>query len=332
MKLTRVAVTFLGGVVSAVGMAESDTYLLLNSGVTVAEGGDYSTDASVTYGFNEQTWLSFSAAHAPAANGEDFDLATNGYDLSFGHEFDKLGFSLGAAWWGDRSELESLTYSAATYFKFKEWRFTLHAGRRDWEFTPEDLETLLNNLDAAIEQALRERLAERFPNADFDDLLALGLDLDTEVTGLGVGVDYTLNATLSFSLTHMQYDFSRDPGQTELTAELSRVTRTHAGQGLLARINQRLAVTFDGLGTEYKNGLYNFTTSFSTDIDLGENSLAVAYTQDKDAIDGSYLRSFSAAWIQALSPQFDIRFTLGASDTQTRGLTTFGGIGIYYFH
>ncbi|MGI9292548.1 MAG: hypothetical protein ACR2PS_01080 [Pseudomonadales bacterium] len=331
MKLI-VALTLSFSVLSAAAIAEADSYLLLYSGVTIAERGDYGADVSITYGFNEQSWLSFSAAHAPAADDEDFALATSGYDLSFGHEFDKLGFSLGVAWWGDRGELESLTYSGAAYFNLDKWRFTLHAKQRDWEFTPGDLEALLDELDAAIEQALREQFGERFPNADFDDLLTLELDLDTEVTGYGVGIDYTPNDRLSFNLTHMQYDFSRDPDQSELTAELRRVTRTDAGRNLLARINQRLAVAFDGLGTEYKNGLYDFTTSFSTDINVGENSLAFTYTQDKDAIDGSYLRSFSTDWIHALGAQFDLRFTLGASDTQARDLTAFGGIGIYYYH
>lgn len=331
MKLI-VALALCCSVLSALARAEADSYLLLYSGVTIAEEGDYGADVSITYGFNEQSWLSFSAAHAPAGDDEDFDLTTSGYDFAFGHEFNKLGFSLGASWWGDRGELESLTYSGSAYFKFKKWRFSLHANQRDWQFSPGDLEALLDDLDAALEQALREQFGENFPNTDFDDLLTLELDLDTEVTGYGLGIDYTPNDRLSFNLTHMQYDFSRDPNRSELTAELRRVTRTDAGQNLLARINQRLAVAFDGLGTEYKNGLYDFTTSFSTDISVGENSLAFTYSQDKDAIDGSYLRSFSTDWIQALSAQFDLRFTLGVSDTEARDLTAYGGIGIYYYH
>ncbi|MGI9287696.1 MAG: hypothetical protein ACR2P1_20090 [Pseudomonadales bacterium] len=331
MKLI-IALTLFFSILSAIANAESDSYLLLYGGATIAEEGDYGADVSITYGINKQSWLSFSAAHAPAVDNEDFALATSGYDLSIGQEFDKLGFNLGAAWWGKRGELESLTYSGSAYFKFKKWRFTMHANQRDSEFTPGDLEALLDDLDAVLEQALREQLGERFPNADFDDLLTLELDLDTEVTGYGLGIDYSPNDTLSFNLTHMHYDISRDRNQSELTAALNRTPRADAGQNLLARINQQLAVAFDGLGTEYKIGLYDYTTSFSTDINIGENSLAFTYTQDKDAIDGSYLRNFSTDWIQAVSAQIDLRFTLGVSDTEARDLTAYGGIGIYYYH
>ena len=185
--------------------------LLFIAGLAQAEGGDYLLGGGVEtdtadgvrgvmiagFGLGEKTWLSTSAALGSVELGNGDESNTAYADIELDHHFDPVGIRIGAAYWGDPDNLDSVDLRGALYWQNA--RATI-AG----EYEYRDFNIVVPAFDT-------------FPERE------ISFDAD----GLGLRVNVRLSENVSLGLSGMKYDYSVNfrPDENRDAARLLSVSR-----------------------------------------------------------------------------------------------------------
>jgi len=216
--------------------------LLLAAGAAHAERGDYllgggleSDSASglraailASIGIADDTWLGGSASTSkvdlPFGRRSDVVYA----DIDIDHHFDVLGFSIGAAYWGDPDLLHSADLRGSLYFKNDRVTLAGEYESRNFDFT--------------------------IPATD----LFAGREFAFDADGIGVRARFKLGAALSLGLSGMQYDYSVNfvPDENRDALRLVTVSRL----GLLSNLVESRARIDFGLDAGQKRWELDFST------------------------------------------------------------------------
>ena len=185
--------------------------LLFVAGLAQAEGGDYLLGGGVEtdtadgvrgiviagFGLGEKTWLSASAALGSVELGNGDESNTAYADIELDHHFDPVGIRIGAAYWGDPDNLESVDLRGALYWQNDKVTIAGEYEYRDFNIVvpPSDV----------------------FPGREFT------FDAD----GLGLRVSFRVSENVSLGLAGIKYDYSVNfrPDENRDAARLLSVSR-----------------------------------------------------------------------------------------------------------
>ena len=166
--------------------------LLFVAGLAQAEGGGYLLGGGVEtdtadavrgvviagFGLGEKTWLSTSAALGSVELGNGDESNTAYADIELDHHFDPVGIRIGAAYWGDPDNLDSVDLRGALYWQND--RVTI-AGEHEYR----DFNIVVPASDT-------------FP----------GRELSFDADGLGLSANFRLSENFSLGFAGMKYDYS----------------------------------------------------------------------------------------------------------------------------
>jgi hypothetical protein len=199
MSLPRTfALLLLAGLAGLAGVAEAQgNGYLLGGGLEADADSGLRASVLASVGITEATWLSGSASTSqvdlPRRGSSDIVYA----DIDLDHHFDPLGFSLGAAYWGDPDILDSVDLRASLYYK--------------------------ND---------RVTLASEFETRDFDFVippseLFAGREIAFDADGIGGRARFRIGKSFSIAVSAMRYDYSVDfvPNENRDAIRLVTVSR-----------------------------------------------------------------------------------------------------------
>lgn len=182
--------------VAGSAQAEIDGYLL-GAGLAMDSGDGFRGSALAGVSINNDTFLStgLSASSVDLASGRSSDLIYA--DIELDHFFDPLGFTIGAAYWGDPDLLASQDLRASAYYRNDRLMFAAEYEYRDFDFIIPP--------------------TRFFPGREF------AFDAD----GFGARLRYSITTSLDVSLSAMQYDYSVDfrPDENRDAVRLLTVSR-----------------------------------------------------------------------------------------------------------
>ncbi len=181
------------------------------AGLAQAEGGGYllgggvETDSAdavrgvVIAGFSlgEKTWLSTSAALGSVELGNGDESNTAYADIELDHHFDPVGIRIGAAYWGDPDNLDSVDMRGALYWQNDKVTIAGEYEYRDFNIVVPAFDT--------------------FP----------GREISFDADGLGLRVNFRIGENVSLGLSGMKYDYSVNfqPDENRDAARLLSVSR-----------------------------------------------------------------------------------------------------------
>jgi hypothetical protein len=212
---------------AAVAQAESGDYLF-GGGLETDSDNGLRTAVLASIGVADDTWLSGSASTSsidlPFGRSGDVRYA----DIDLDHHFDTLGFSIGAAYWGDPDLLDSVDLRGSLYFKNDRMTLAGEYESRDFDFI--------------------------IPATDF----FAGREFAFDADAIGVRARFKLGDAFSIGLSGMQYDYSVNfvPDENRDALRLVTVSRLGLINNLVA---SRARVGF-GLDA----GLNRWELDFST--------------------------------------------------------------------
>jgi len=230
------------------------------------------------FSIGENTWMSLSAM-AARTEGIIRDNEIVFADIGIDHSFDPVGFRIGASYWGNADILDSRDLQASLYVSGDAGSISAEFERRDFEF---DLQS----------DQLRGRTAKFSAN------------------GLGLRARLELGEYLSFSLSGMAYDYSRN---IRLQPDID--TLVFLSSSRLSMINSLIDSRFNA-GLEFRFGLR------SIDVKVG---------RWQTAIDGGNVDSYSVGFLTPVSDRLDVEFRIAFDDSDTFGRTTALSVYLYYF-
>ncbi len=315
-------------------MAEEDlSFTAYYLGSTWSSKGQFSVEGSLDHSFNKRNWLAVSGLTASGADESDGQpgLDTRGIDIDFGQRLEPFSWRIGAGWLGDSGLAETHRLQLGLGYERPRWQLDASFEHRTINYELESFAGLLRALDRLLEAGLRAELESRFPGVQFGDLIELNAELDLNTQIYGLDLSYNLLDQLQLFAGYSHSQFSRDPGQFELHAGLNRYGDTRQGQQVIANLNQRLINSFNGLASDFRGGLYDYSAMVGLDWGVGEHSLVMEYGFDRDAIDGSAVNSLFLQWMVPLSASLDMRLVAGRSDTRAQGALGFFGVGLLLY-
>jgi hypothetical protein len=167
------------------GGVESDT----DSGLRLAALG--------SVGLSKDTWLSAAVSKSTVELATGSDSNTAYADIEIDHHFDPIGFTLGAAYWGDPDVLDSVDLRASLYFRTDKITLAGEYETRDFDFI--------------------------IPPSDF----FAGREFAFDADGIGARARFKFNDVVSMSLSDMKYDYSVDfrPDENRDAIRLVTVSR-----------------------------------------------------------------------------------------------------------
>jgi hypothetical protein len=176
--------------------ADIDGYLI-GGGIETDSDEGFRGSLIAAVGLSDDTWLSggFSASSVELASGRSSDAIYG--DIELDHHFDPMGFTIGAAYWGDPDLFDSVDLRGSVYYRNN--RFSL-AG----EYEYRDFDLII-------------------PPTQFFPGREVAFDAD----GIGARVRYKFTDTFSMSASAMKYDYSVDfrPDENRDVAGLRTVSR-----------------------------------------------------------------------------------------------------------
>jgi len=176
--------------------AEIDGYLL-GAGIETDSEDGFRGSVLAGLSLNDETFLSagLSASAVELASGRSSDLIYA--DIELDHFLDPLGFTIGAAYWGDPDLLDSTDLRGSVYFRNDKLMLAGEYEYRDFDF---------------IIPTTRF-----FPGREF------AFDAD----GFGARFRYSITTSIDVSLSAMQYDYSVDfrPDENRDAVRLITVSR-----------------------------------------------------------------------------------------------------------
>ena len=166
--------------------------LLFIAGLAQAEGGDYLLGGGVEtdtangvrgvliagLGLGEKTWLSTSASLGSVELGNGDESNTAYADIELDHHFDPVGIRIGAAYWGDPDNFDSVDLRGALY-----WQNDKVTIAGEYEYRDFDIVVPASDM---------------FPGREFS------FDAD----GLGLRVRFRVSENVSLGLAGMKYDYN----------------------------------------------------------------------------------------------------------------------------
>ena len=216
--------------------------LLFVAGLAQAAGGDYllgggvETDSAdavrgiVIAGFDlgEKTWLSTSAALGSVELGNGDESNTAYADIELDHHFDSVGIRIGAAYWGDPDNLDSVDLRGALYWQNDKVTIAGEYEYRDFNIVVPASDT--------------------FPGREFS------FDAD----GIGLSGNFRISENVSFGFAGMKYDYSVNfrPDENRDAASLLSVSRLSPINDL---IDYRASINI-GLNQGLKHWGLNYST------------------------------------------------------------------------
>lgn len=216
--------------------------LLFVAGLAQAEGGVYLLGGGVEtdtadgvrgiviagFGLGEKTWLSTSAALGSVELGNGDESNTAYADIELDHHFEPVGIRIGAAYWGDPDNLDSVDLRGALYWQNDKVTIASEYEYRDFNIVVPASDT--------------------FPGREFS------FDAD----GLGLSVNFQLSENVSLGFAGMKYDYSVNfrPDENRDAARLLSVSRLSPINDL---IDNRTSINL-GLNQGLKRWGLNYST------------------------------------------------------------------------
>jgi hypothetical protein len=216
--------------------------LLFVAGLAQAASGDYLLGGGVEtdtadgvrgvmiagLGLGEETWLSTSASLGSVELGNGDESNTAYADIELDHHFGPVGIRIGAAYWGDPDNLDSVDLRGALY-----WQNASATIAGEYEYR--DFNIVVPAFDT-------------FPGREFS------FDAD----GLGLRINFRLGENVSLGLSGMKYDYSVDfqPDENRDAARLLSVSRLSPINDL---IDNRASINI-GLNQGLKRWGLNYST------------------------------------------------------------------------
>lgn len=183
---------------AGVAQAESQGYLL-GAGLESASDDGWRAAVLASVGLAEDTWLSASASlsevEVPLRGNSDIVYA----DIELDHHFDPIGFTIGAAYWGDPDLLDSVDLRTSLYFRNDKLTLAGEFETRDFDFT--------------------------IPPTDF----FAGREFSFDADGIGARARFKVGQSFSIGVSGMQYDYSVDFNPNENRDALRLITVSRLG-------------------------------------------------------------------------------------------------------
>ncbi|MDH4125573.1 MAG: hypothetical protein OEW64_10100 [Gammaproteobacteria bacterium] len=176
--------------------AESAGYLL-GGGLESASDDGWRVAVLASVGLTQDTWLSASASSSRVEVPLRGDSDVVSADIELDHYFDPIGFTIGAAYWGDPDLLDSNDLRASLYFRSDKLTLGTEFETRDFDFT--------------------------IPPTDY----FAGRELTFDANGVGARARFKTGQSFSIGLSAMQYDYSVDfvPNENRDALRLITVSR-----------------------------------------------------------------------------------------------------------
>ena len=212
---------------AASAQAEIEGYLL-GAGLETDSDDGLRGALLASLGFSEATWLSGAVSSSSVDLASGRSSTTRYADIELDHHFDPVGFTLGAAYWGDPDILDSVDMRGSLYFRNDKFMLAGEIETRDFDFI--------------------------IPPTDF----FVGREFAFDADGVGGRARLHLTDNVSVSVSGMKYDYSVDfvPDENRDAISLISVSRLSLINNL---IDSRASVD---LGVDV--GLRRWELDFST--------------------------------------------------------------------
>lgn len=329
-------VLFLCVMLSSGAFADNDElagFSVYYLGGSHSDDDQYSAEVSADYLFSKERWLGVAAMHTDArGRSAAFPGASStAFDISLGQSLNYFQYSVGATWIEDKGLGDTAQYRGAFGAEHEEWIVKLTLEWRDAAYHLENFDSLLRGVDAFLEDQLQQQLQSRFPQVNFNNLIALQADLDIRSLAYTLDLTHTASDSLRVYGTYTHFDYRDSPNRVRLSAGLNRFGDTDRGHRVLAQINQALANSVDGLAGDFRDGFYSRSASIGLDFDSGNHNWIVELSHDKDAISREAIRSANVQWITPLGVFSDLRIAVGHRRANTLGNSSQIGIGVFFY-
>ncbi len=327
---------FLGILLPGIVCADSEELAGLSvyyAGGSLSNDDQYSAEVSADYLLSEDIWLGVALMHTDTRGAYSAfpGASSTALDFSFAQTFNVFQYNVGAAWIEDEGLGNTAQYRGSLGAEHKDWMVKLSLEWRDAAYHLDNFDALLRDIDAFLEDQLQQQLQSRFPQVDFNDLLALRAELDIRSLAYTLDLTYAASDSLRVFAAYTHFDYREAPDRVRLSAGLNRFGDTTRGQRVLAQINQALINSVDGLAGDFRQGFYTRSASLGLDFERGNHSWSLQIAHDKDAISTEAIRSASVQWIAPLGASSDVRIALGHRRADTLGNSNQIGIGVFLY-
>lgn len=302
-------------------------------GATFSDEDQYSAEVSADYLFARERWLAVAAMRADTrgASASFPGASSTAFDISYGQSLNNFQYSLGTAWIEDKGLGDTVQYRAAFGAEHNDWMAKLTVEWRDTAYHLNNFDALLQSVDDFLEEQLQEQLQSRFPQVDFDNLIALQADLDIRSIAYTLDLTYSASDSLRVFGAYTHFDYRDAPDRVHLSAGLNRFGDTDRGQRVLAQINRVLINSVDGFAGDFRHGFYTRSASVGLDFNSGNHNWLLQLAHDKDAISGEAIRLASLQWIMPLGASSDLRIAVGSRQADNLGNSNQIGIGVFFY-
>lgn len=323
-------------VLSSVASADNDELAGLSLyylGGTLGDDDQYSVEVSADYLFSKERWLAFAAMRADTqGKSASFPGASStAFDIGFGQSLNKFQYNLGAAWIEDEDLGDTAQYRVALGVEQNDWMVRLGLEWRDTAYHLSNFDALLQSIDGFLEEQLQQQLQNRFPQVDFNNLIALQADLDIRSLAYTLDLTYSASDSLSLFAAVTHFDYRDAPDRVRLSAGLNRFGDTDRGQRVLAQINRSLINSVDVLAGDFRHGFYTRSASVGLDFDSGNHNWLLQLAHDEDAISKEAIRLASLQWIAPLGAASDLRIVVANRQADHLGSSNQIGVGVFFY-
>ncbi|MEM8496852.1 MAG: hypothetical protein AAF542_02445 [Pseudomonadota bacterium] len=311
-------------------LADLSVYYL---GGLLSDDDQYSAEISADYLLANDKWLALAAVRAETrgAFASFPGSSSTAFDMSFGQRLKTLQYSAGASWIEDEGLGSTAQYRGAFGAELDDWSLKLTVEWRDTAYHLSNFDALLRSIDEFLEDQLQQQLQSRFPQVDFNNLIALQAELDIRSLVYSLDIAYSASDSLSVFGAYTHFDYRDAPDRVQISAGLNRFGDTDRGQRVLAQINRALINSVDGLAGDFRHGFYARSASVGLDVNSGNHSWLFEYAHDKDAITGEAIRSAGLQWIAPLGEASDLRIAVGHRRAETLGNSNQISVGVFFY-
>jgi len=201
---------------------------MLGAGLEVDNADGFRAAALASIGIGNDTWLSGSASTTsitlPLRGNSDIRFA----DIELDHNFEPLGFSIGAGYWGDADILDSVDLRTSVYFRSDRFSLAGEYEARDFDFI--------------------------IPETD----LFVGREIAFTADGIGMRARVRFSDRFSVGLSAMQYDYSVNFSRSDNRDAERLITVSRLGL-INNLVDDRAAIDF-GIDAGAKHWEFNLST------------------------------------------------------------------------